>query len=156
MADLTRDLNLRFDGQDVMQDYFQLDASSAQTIYAGQPIFLDANVDSTHARGYVAADTVAVADATLGVALAPASILATDTEGDAYGVHVIVSGPVGFPNVENFTLADLGKVVYWVDSKLKDTTAGGQLIAGPICRISDGYVYININAQGAPTINAGA
>lgn len=150
MADLTADAPLRIWGK-AYTDKWALDTSGAQTIYKGQPMILDVGTDTTHARGFVDATTVAADDIFVGIAnegAAVASGAAETTE-----VEVLVWPTiVGFKSAV-FTDADVGDTVYMSDSATLSATAADNPQIGKLWRVIDGYAYVRIES---PQICTGA
>jgi predicted RecA/RadA family phage recombinase len=152
MADLTRDRPLRGNDDLWRMREWVLDNSTAQTIYKGQPMMLDANVDTVYARGFIGATTPATGDAILGIAASGATVATTDNETDNK-LTIITSGLVGFQTA-SFTNADTGKTIYFSDSQVLTTTSASNLIIGKLSHVEDGYAYIMVNPDGVPQISA--
>lgn len=124
---------------------WELDSSSAQTVYQGMAMMIDANVDTVHA---VVADGVTAVDGDvfLGVANGQTSIASGDPEDSKHQVEILVEPSiVGFPSAA-VTDADVGKTIY----ASAYTTTGITLSAsngaypplGKLVRVEDGYAYI--------------
>ena len=150
MADLTRDASLRFRGDTrVRLETWVLDNSAAATVYRGQPMFIDASEDTVYIRPWVDAVTlVSAADIFVGIALAGATVLTTDTETDN---KITVAGPgseVGFKSAV-FTDADVGDFVGFTDSAtLIATVIAGTadiIPIGRLVRVENGYAYVLLN-----------
>lgn len=155
MADLTAAAPLRF--HNLEQCHIRkwvLDNSTAQSIYRGQPMILDINVDTVYARGFVDATTVAADDIFLGIALENATVATTDTETDNK-IQILMHGLVGFKS-SVYTDADVGDTVYMSDSATLSATAGDNPEIGKLVYVEDGYAYVMINPTGGPTICTGA
>lgn len=147
MADLSRDVPLRFRSDAVFIERFTLDNSAAQTIYRGQPMILDKSADTVNARGWIAATTLVTAtDVFLGIANEPKIVLTTDVEGNNE-IEIITDGEVGFKSAV-FTDADVGKTVTFSDSGTLASSAesASKLVAGILTRVVDGYAYIRLSA----------
>lgn len=155
MADLTNDTAYRQRRPTLTKtEVWGVDTSTAQTIYKGQPVFLDVSVDTTHVRGFSSADTLAATDVTVGIAEAGLVVAAGDTEDTQdTELSVITSGEVGFVSAV-FTDADVGKTVYMSDSGTLTATGTGNLVVGVLVRVIDGYAYVQVNPNGGPTINS--
>jgi len=152
MADLTRDAPLRFRYPNLLKkERWVLDNSTAQTIYKGQPIMLDMDVDTVYGRGFTSSVTIASGDVFLGIAAEGATVATSDTETDNE-IEIITGGEVGFRNSFGFTDADVGKAVYFSDSGTLTTTSTGNLSVGRITRVENGYVFVQINPGGYPTV----
>jgi len=156
MADLTRDAPLRFRFPDQLKiERWVLDNSSAQTVYKGQPLIIDASEDTRYLRGYVDAITlVSGSDVFVGIANEGCTVATTDTETDNE-IEVIVSGEVGFKN-SSLTDADVGKTIVMADSGTIATGSAGSgyLEIGKLVRVADGYAYVEINPGGYPKIQS--
>lgn len=151
MADLTRDVPLRFRYPTQMKtEKWVVDNSTAQTIFRGQPVFLDVSIDTVNVRGWVAATTLVVAtDIVLGIANERKSVKTTDIETDNE-IEVIAAGEVGFLS-SVFTDADVGKSVSFSDSGtlVAAASATNRLYIGTLTRVVDGFAYVELS--GKPT-----
>jgi len=150
MADLTSDANLRYKGE-VKSEIFFLDTSTAQTIYKGQPIIIDQNVDAVNVRGYVDATVVAATDVCVGIAKEGKSVASGDPETKEIEVMTARS-IVGFKSAV-FTNTDRGKTVYMSDSGTLSTTVGDNPQIGVLFKVEDGYAYVKLTT---PQVCAGA
>src|SRR5688572_13699344 len=148
MADLTANAPLRFLGEGKTEKWF-LDTSGAQTIYKGQPIIIDQDVDAENARGYVDATVVAPTDVVLGIAAEGKSVASGAAETTEIEVYVEPS-IVGFLS-EVFTNADLGKTVYMSDSGTLSETAADNVRLGTLFKVEDGYAYVALDTPSIPT-----
>lgn len=151
MADLTRDAPIRVWGV-AYTDKWVLDNSLAQTIFRGQPMIMDLDVDTVYIRGYVDATVVAATDIFIGIATEPATVATGDTETDNE-IEVLV-GPtiVGFKSAV-FTDADVGDPVYMSDSATLSATAADNPELGVLVRVKDGYAFVRLDT---PAICTGA
>jgi hypothetical protein len=150
MADLTYDANIRLLGESKSEKW-HLDTSGAQTIYKGQPMFIDQDVDALNARGFVDADVVAATDVCLGIAAEGKSVAAGSAETTEIEVYVWPS-IIGFRSTV-FDNADLGKTVYMSDSATLSETAADNPEIGTLHKVEDGYAYVALTT---PKITAGA
>lgn len=151
MADLTSDVALRFRfPSDLHRERWTVDTSGAQTIYKGQPIFIDVNVDSVNARGYLNADTAATGDVFLGFASHGLTVASGATESET-SLEIITAGEVGF-QISTFTDADAGKAIYMADSGSFTLTNTANLPVGNLVRVVDGWAYIRFTAPAVATI----
>jgi hypothetical protein len=153
MADLTSNASLRILG-DLHALKFFLDTSAAQHIYKGQPLIIDASVDTTRVCGYVDATVVDPADVFVGIAQHEIVVAAGDTE-DVEASSVLAA--VG-PSIEGFkstvfTMADIGKAVYMSDSGTLSVTAADNPYIGKLKYVFGGYCYVELTA---PQICTGA
>lgn len=155
MADLTSSATLRFWNLDLCHiRKWVLDNSAAQSIYRGQPMIIDQSEDTVYLRGFVDATTVAATDIFVGIALENKTVATTDTETDNM-IEVLQYGLCGFKSTV-FTNADVGDTVYMSDSATLSATVGDNPVLGILSHVEDGYAYVMINPQGAPTICSGA
>ena len=153
MADLTADAYIKYKGE-LKSEIFNLDSSGAQTIYKGQPMIIDQDVDAENARGFVNATTVAATDVFLGIALEGKSIAASASETNEAGKIQVAVAPsiIGFKDA-TLTNADLGKTIYMSDSGTLSETATANPQIGTLFKVEDGYAYVKLTA---PQICAGA
>ena len=151
MADLTRDAPIRVWGK-AYTDKWVLDNSLAQTIFRGQPMILDVNVDTVYVRGFVDATVVAADDIFIGIATEPATVATGDTETDNE-IELLV-GPtiVGFKSAV-YTDADVGDPVYMSDSATLSATPDDNPELGVLIRVKDGYAFVRLDT---PAICTGA
>lgn len=150
MADLTFDAQLRLLGES-KSEKFHMDTSAAQTVYKGQPIMIDQDVDTVNAVGFVDATVVAATDVCLGIAAEGKSVAAAAAETTELEVYVWPS-IVGFKS-SVFTNADLGKTVYMSDSGTLSATAADNPQIGTLHKVEDGYCYVALTT---PQVCGGA
>jgi len=149
MSDLTANAPLRFKGTPVSERWY-LDTSTAQTIYRGQPMMIDQNVDAANARGYVDATVVAPDDVILGIAAEGKTVASGDSETKEIEVYVAPTW-VGFRSTA-FDNSDLGKPVYMSDSgTLADTVYADNPEIGILRKIEDGYCYVELTTPKIPS-----
>lgn len=152
MADLTKDAPLRFLGE-VFTERFTLDTAAARTIYKGQPIIVDQDVDATgNVVEFVDSVVVAATDVFVGIAAEGKSVAsgaAETTELECYVAPTIV----GFKSAVFTNGADLGKTVYMSDSGTLSTTAADNPQIGKLHVVRDGYAFVELIT---PQICAGA
>lgn len=150
MADLTYDAALRFKGE-VKPEIFFLDTSTAQTVYKGQPMIIDQDVDTVYVRGFVTATVVASTDVFVGIAAEGKAVLSAGAETTEIKV-VTAPSIVGFKSTV-FDNADLGKTVYMSDSSTLSETASQNPQIGTLFKVEDGYAYVKLTS---PQICSGA
>lgn len=143
MADLTQAASLRYKGE-VKTEKFTLDTSGAQTIYKGQPLIIDQDVDAENARGFVNATTVAATDVFLGIAQENKSVAASDPETTEINA-IVAPSIVGFKD-SALTNADLGKTIYMSDSATLSETPTANPQIGTLFKVEDGYAYIKLTS----------
>lgn len=143
MADLSSDGYIKVKGEGKTEKYF-LDTSGAQTIYKGQPMIIDQNVDAENARGFVDATTVASTDVFLGIAAEGKSVLSAAAETTEIEVYVWPS-IIGFKDA-TLTNADLGKVIYMSDSATLSETNTANPQIGTLFKVEDGFAYVQLTA----------
>jgi len=149
MSDLTANASLRFKGTPVSERWY-LDTSTAQTIYRGQPMIIDQNVDNANARGYVDATVIDPADVILGIAAEGKTVVSGDPETTEIEVFVAPTW-VGFKSTA-FDNSDLGKPVYMSDSgTLADTVYADNPEIGILRKIEDGYCYVELTTPKIPS-----
>lgn len=144
MADLTANAPLRIWGE-AHTERFHCDSSSAFTIYKGQPLIIDQNVDTLYVDPFVTATVVASTDVCVGIAAEGKSVASGASETDADSWIEAYVGPtiVGFKSTV-FTNADLGKTVYMSDSATLSTTSSQNPQIGKLHRVEDGYAYVEL------------
>lgn len=150
MADLTQDAVLHL--KTPYSEKRTLDTSTAQTIYKGQPLIIDQDVDTEHMRGYIDATVVAATDVFMGIAAEGKVVALGDVEADAEIEMYMENSIVGFKSTV-FSLGDEGKTVYMEDSSTLSTTAADNPILGTVDEIRDGLVFVKLRT---PVICAGA
>ena len=150
MADLTYDADIRLLGESKSEKFF-LDTSVAQTIYKGQPMIIDQDVDALNATGFLDAAVVAATDVCLGIAAEGKAVAAAGAETTEIEIYVWPS-IIGFKSTV-FDNADLGKVVYMSDSGTLSETAADNPQIGVLHKVEDGYAYVQLTT---PQICAGA
>jgi hypothetical protein len=151
MTDLTSGAPLRFKGE-AKEEIFSLDTSGAQTIYKGQPMFIDQDVDTVYIRGFVGANTVAATDVFVGIAAEDKSVLASAAETTEIKVWTHPS-IIGFKSTVFTVNSSLGAAVYMSDSGTLAATGTGDIQIGTLFKIEDGYCYVKLSS---PQICAGA
>jgi hypothetical protein len=150
MADLTADAYLRIWGEATIQEWI-LTTSSAQTIYKGQPMYLDISADTVYALGFVNSQTVAADDIFLGIAAEPKTVASGATENTKIKIYTEPT-IVGFPGAV-FTDADVGDTMYMSDSATLSATAGDNPEIGKLVRVEGGFQYVRLSS---PTVTTGA
>jgi hypothetical protein len=153
MADLTANAPLRFIGEQHTEK-FHVDSAAARTIYKGQPMILDLDVDTIYLVQYVDAVVVAATDVFMGIAAEPHTTALGDSETDADSLIEVYVEPtiVGFKSAV-FDDADCGKTVYMSDSATLSETAAANPQIGKLHRVLDGYAYVRLSS---PQICTGA
>lgn len=142
MADLTADAPLRFMGEP-KSEVWTLDNSVAQTVYKGQPMIIDGNVDTVYLRGFVDATVVAATDIFIGVAAEGCTVATTDTETDNEIEVYTWPTIIGFKSTV-YTDADVGDTVYMSDSGTLSATAADNPQIGKLHRVLNGYAYVQL------------
>lgn len=146
MATLAQNINLNIYGE-ARTEMWVCDSSSAQVIYQGVAMMLDANVDTVNVRiadGVTGAD----ADTFIGVANGYLNIALGDTEDSKHAIEVLVAPTiVGFPSTA-VTNADAGKTIYasaYTASGVTLSTSNGTYPPlGKLRRVENGYAYIEL------------
>lgn len=146
MATLAQNINLQFWGEP-KTELWVLDSSSAQVVYQGVAMMIDATADTVNARiadGVTAVD----GDVFLGISNGYVNIASGDTEDSKHQVEILV-GPsiVGFPSTA-VTDADVGKTIYasaFTATGITLGTSNGAFPAlGKLHRVKDGYAFIEL------------
>ncbi len=153
MADLTQDAPLRFfNSDDVRSEKWGVDSSAAQTVYKGQPMILDLNVDTVYLTPFVDAVVVAATDIFIGIAAEPFSQAISAVEGKEE-LQVYNNGTIlGFKSAV-YTDADVGDPVYMSDSGTLSATPDDNPEIGILHRVVDGFAYVQLVS---PAICTGA
>ena len=147
MATLAQNINLNFWGEAKTMKWI-LDSSSAQVVYQGMAMILDANVDTLYARiadGVTCVDN----DVFLGIANGYKSIALGDTEDSKHAIELIVwPSIVGFPS-SALTNANAGDAVYAASYSATGVTLsasnGAYPKLGSVWFVEDGYVYVKLD-----------
>lgn len=152
MAALTADAQLRICGPAYTRKLI-LDTSSAQTVYKGQPLYLNQSLDAVNMIAHIDIthpEAVAADDAFVGIAAEGKAVAASATEdAKTAGVEAYVEPTiVGFKSAV-FTNASIGLGVYMPDSA---TLAGVASAAdcpyiGILQFVEDGYAYVKLVTQ---------
>ena len=150
MADLTMDAAIRIKGEGKTERFF-IDTSSAFTIYKGQPVVIDQNVDAVNVRGFVDGLTMTSTDVCVGIAAEGKTVVSGAAETTDVQVYTSPS-IVGFKSAV-YTNADLGATVYMSDSGTLSATPTANAQIGKLFKVEDGYCYVLLTA---PQISASA
>jgi hypothetical protein len=144
MADLTADAYIKIEGgaKNAVTEKWVLTTSSAQTIYKGQPMYLDISADTVYVLGFLDAQTVAADDIFIGIAYEGKTVASGATENTEITI-LIEPTIVGFPG-SVFTDADVGDTMYMSDSATLSATAGDNPEIGKLKRVRDGYQYVRL------------
>ncbi len=154
MADLTANAYLKIWGE-AETDVWNLDSSIAQTIYKGQPIYLDITADTVNVTGFLDSQTVAADDIFIGIAAEGSAVrIIGDSETSAESEILVYMEPtiVGFAG-SVFTDADVGDTMYMSDSGTLSGTAADNPMLGKLVRVKDGFQYVRL---ASPAITTGA
>ena len=154
MADLTANAYLKIQGE-ATTDVWNLDSSIAQTIYKGQPIYLDISADTVNVTGFLNSQTVAADDIFIGIAAegsAVRGIGASETSEESEILVYMEPTIVGIPG-STFTDADVGDTMYPSDSATLSGTAADNPEIGKLVRVEDGFQFVRLSS---PTVCTGA
>ncbi len=143
MADLTTDAPLRIKGE-AKSEFFTIDTAANRSIYKGQPMLIDQDVDTTNVVQFVNAVTVASTDVCVGIAAEGKTVVSGDPETTEIEVYVTPS-IVGFKSTV-YTNANLGATVYMSDSGTLSATNGSNPQIGKLFKVEDGYCYVLLTA----------
>jgi len=152
MTALSADAPLRL-GQQVYTRKLILNTSAAQTVYKGQPLYINQTLDAVNVTAHIDIthpEAVAADDAFVGIAAEGKAVAASATE-DAKTAGVIAyvePSIIGFKSTV-FTNASIGLGVYMPDSA---TLAGVASAAdcpyiGILQYVEDGYAYVKLVSQ---------
>lgn len=146
MADLSANAPLRIMGE-AHTERFHCNSSSAFSIYKGQPLIIDQNVDAAYVTPFVDATVVATTDVFMGIAAEGKSVAsgASETNADSMIEAYVEPTIVGFKSAV-FTDADCGKTVYMSDSATLSTTASQNPQIGKLHRVLDGYAFVRLSS----------
>lgn len=142
MTAISAAANLRILGEKFSHK-FLLDTSSAQTIYRGMPMMLDANVDTVNivkADGVTAVD----GDVFMGIAEENKSVASGDAETTELECLVWPT-IVGFKS-SALTKADTGKPIYMSDSGTLTASNGAYPRIGKLFDVLDGYCFVTLDS----------
>jgi len=145
MADLTANATIRLMNEPTTMKV-HVDSAAARTIYKGQPIIADLDVDTAGlAVQFVDSVTVAATDVFLGIAAEPHTTAASASETDEASWLTIWVEPtvVGFKS-SVFDDADSGKTVYMSDSATLSETSTANAQIGRLVRVLDGFAYVRL------------
>jgi hypothetical protein len=132
---------------EIFTDERYIDTAAARTIYKGQPLIIDQDVDATgNAVQYVDSVVVAATDVFIGIAAEGKTVASGAAETTPIKMYVEPT-IVGFKSAVFTDGADLGKTVYMSDSATLSTTAG------KLHAVRDGYAYVQL---ATPQICTGA
>jgi hypothetical protein len=146
MTDLSADATIRILGE-AYTERFHVDSAAARTIYKGQPMIVDQDVDATgNIVQYVDSVTVAATDVFVGIAAEGHTTASGASETDqASWIEVYVQPTiVGFKSTVFTDGADLGATVYMSDSAVLSTTAADNPQIGKLHRVLDGFAYVRL------------
>ena len=151
MSDLTADAYLKIWGEAWIDEWI-LTTSSAQTIFKGQPMYLDITADTVYVLGFIDSQTVAATDIFIGIAAEGKVVGSGDTENTLIKIYIQPT-VIGFPG-SVVTDADVGDVVYMSDSStLTVSTAADNPELGKLVRVRDGFQFVRLVS---PNITTGA
>ena len=155
MADLTADATIRILGE-ATTERFHVDSAAARTIYKGQPMIVDQDVDATgNIVQFVDTVTVAATDVFVGIAAEGHSTALSASETNQASCIELYVQPtiVGFKSTVFTDGVDLGAAVRMSDSATLSTTVGDNPEIGKLVRVLDGFAYVRLVT---PYICAGA
>lgn len=143
MANLTANAPLRFLGE-VKIEQFHVDSAAARTIYKGEPVIINASLDTVNVVSQ-AVEALVDNDVFVGIAAEKFTNASGDSESGPSSMINVIVGPsiVGFKSAV-FTEADLGKAVYMSDTGTLSDTNGAYAQIGTLHRVLDGYAYVEL------------
>ena len=143
MADLTANAPIRIWNGKSFSERWNIDTSGAQTIYKGQPVYLDTSADAIYVTAFLDAQTVSSTDIFIGIAAESVAVAASATE-LAADVEVYVDRSIiGFKS-DVYTDADVGDQVYMSDSATLSTDSSENVEIGKLHRVHEGYAYVKL------------
>ncbi len=144
MANATADQPLRLMG-DVKTERFHVDSAAARTIYKGEPVIINASLDTDNVVSQ-SVEALVDNDVFVGIAAEGFTNAAGDSEtGPDSWIEVYVEPTiVGFKSAV-FTDADLGKTVYAADTATLGENNGAFAELGKLHRVLDGYAYVALS-----------
>lgn len=143
MADLTAAAPLRV--VKAVTHKFVLDTAAARTVYKGQPLIVDQDVDATgNLVQFVDSVVVAATDVFMGIAAENKTVALGDPETlEKSGIEVYTEGSIiGFKSAVFTNGANNGATVYMSDSGVLSTTAADNPMIGTLQWVEDGYAYV--------------
>jgi hypothetical protein len=146
MTDLSADADIRIMGEATTQK-FHVDSAAARTIYKGQPLMIDQNVDATgNVVQFVDSVAVATDDVFVGIAAEGHTTVAGDSETDqASWINAYIEPTiVGFKSTVFTDGVDLGKSVLMSDSGTLSVTTLQNVRIGILHRVLDGYAWVRL------------
>ncbi len=142
MTAISAAANLRILGEKITHK-FPLDTSSAQVIYRGMHLMIDASVDTVNV---VKADGVTAVDGDVFMGIAEENKSVGSGDAETTEISTIV-GPtiVGFKS-SALTKADTGKPVYMSDSGTLTASNGAYPRIGKLFDVLDGYCFVTLDS----------
>lgn len=144
MANLSADAPLRFLGE-AKTERFHVDSAAARTIYKGEPVIINASVDTVNVISQ-AVEALVDGDVFVGIAAEGFKNASGDSESgpDSWVTLYVEPSIVGFKSAV-FTEADLGKTVYMSDTGTLSASNGAYAEIGKLHRVLDGYAYVQLS-----------
>lgn len=153
MADLTADAHLEVKGK-VYSEKWTVDSTAARTIYKGQPMIIDQDVDTSHVVQFVDAVVVAATDVFIGIAAEGKVVAIGAVEADQLIEIYMEPTIVGFKSTV-FSAGDEGKTVYMSDSGTLSATVADNPVLGVVHSIDAGRGITWVQLK-SPVICSGA
>jgi hypothetical protein len=142
MADLTADAPLRIKGE-AKTEFFTIDTAASRTIYKGQPVMIDQDVDTTNIVQYIDSVHCVATDVGIGIAAEQKSVVSGDAETTVIEVYVAPT-IVGFKSTVFTTNASLGSTICFSDSSTLSLTETDNVRVGKLFKVEDGYCYVQL------------
>jgi hypothetical protein len=142
MTDLTQDAPLRIKGE-AKTEKWTIDTAANRTIYKGQPVMIDQDVDATHIVQYVDSVHCVATDVGIGIAAEQKSVVSGDAETTEIEVYVAPT-IVGFKSTVFTDNVSLGATICFSDSGTLSLTATDNVQIGKLFKVEDGYCYVQL------------
>lgn len=146
MADLTADAQIRIHGQEYTHK-FVIDSAAAYTIYKGQPLIVDQDVDATgNLVPFTDGLTVAATDVFMGIAAEGLTVASGATQNlPTTGIEAWIEPTiVGFKSAVFTNGQHNGATVYMSDSATLSAVASDNPKIGTLQFVEDGYAYVKL------------
>jgi hypothetical protein len=142
MTDLTVDAPIRLKGE-AYTEFFTIDTAANRTIYKGQPVMIDQDVDATNIVQYVDSVHCVATDIGIGIAAEGKTVVSGDPETTQIEVYVAPT-IIGFKSAVFTTNVSLGSTICFSDSGTLSLTETDNVRVGKLFKVEDGYCYVQL------------
>jgi hypothetical protein len=144
MANLSADAPLRILGE-AYTEKFHVDSAAARTIYKGEPVVINASLDTVNVVSQ-AVEALVDNDVFMGIAAEKFTNATGDPESGPDSLVELYVEPtiVGFKSTV-FDDADCGKTVYMSDTGTLAEANGAYALIGKLHRVLDGYAFVRLS-----------